>query len=83
MLKVDPSGFPGDKYPNLMFSRLLTAPGHTVDELAVALRKEIDNLKTEPVAANELQRVKTQVRAGLLRSLDSNMGMAQHCWNMR
>ncbi len=25
----------------------------------------------------ELQRVKTQARAGLLRSLDSNMGMAQ------
>jgi predicted Zn-dependent peptidase len=55
----------------------LTAPGHTVDEVAVALRKEIERLKTEPVSATELERVKTQARAGLLRILDSNMGMAQ------
>ncbi|MDZ7967823.1 MAG: pitrilysin family protein [Nostoc sp. DedSLP03] len=71
------SGFPGDKYPNLIFFYALTAPGHTVDEVAVALRQEIDKLKTEPVAAVDLQRVKTQARAGLLRTLDSNMGMAQ------
>ncbi|WP_448269011.1 M16 family metallopeptidase [Nostoc sp. DSM 114159] len=71
------SGFPGDKYPNLIFFYALTAPGHTVDELAVALRQEIDKLKTEPVAAADLQRVKTQARASLLRTLDSNMGMAQ------
>jgi len=71
------SGFPGDKYPNLMLFYALTAPGHTVDELAKGLRQEIDSLKTQPVTAIELQRVKTQARADLLRSLDSNMGMAQ------
>ncbi|MFM2062161.1 MAG: hypothetical protein RLZZ507_1831 [Cyanobacteriota bacterium] len=71
------SGFPGDKYPNLMLFYALTAPGHTVDDLAIALSKEIEKLKTQPVSATELQRVKTQARAGLLRSLDSNMGMAQ------
>lgn len=71
------SGFPGDKYPNLMLFYALTAPGHTVDELAVALRQEIDKLKTEPVATVDLERVKTQARASLLRNLNSNMGMAQ------
>lgn len=71
------SGFPGDKYPNLMFFYALTAPGHTVEEVATALRQQIDRLKTEPVAAQELDRVKTQTRAALLRALDSNMGMAQ------
>ncbi|GAA6619440.1 M16 family metallopeptidase [Scytonema sp. NUACC26] len=71
------SGFPGDKYPNLMLFYALTAPNHTVDEVAVALRQEIERLKTEPVSAMELDRVKTQARAGLLRTLDSNMGMAQ------
>ncbi|MDZ8106828.1 MAG: pitrilysin family protein [Nostoc sp. DedQUE12a] len=71
------SGFPGDKYPNLMLFYALTAPGHTVDELAIALRQEIEKLKTEPVAADELQRVKTQARADLLRALKSNTGMAQ------
>jgi predicted Zn-dependent peptidase len=71
------SGFPGDKYPNLMFFYALTSPGKTVDQVAIALRQEIDKLKTEPVSIMELERIKTQARAGLLRTLDSNMGMAQ------
>ncbi len=72
------SGFPGDKYANLMLFYALTAPGHTVDDVATALRSEIERLKTEPVSAQELDRVKTQARAGLLQSLDSNMGMARN-----
>jgi predicted Zn-dependent peptidase len=71
------SGFPGNKFPNLMLFYALTAPGHSVDEVTKALRSEIDRLKTEPVTPEELDRVKTNARAGLLRSLDSNMGMAQ------
>ncbi|MGL5061822.1 MAG: M16 family metallopeptidase [Microcoleus sp.] len=70
------SGYPGEKYPNLMLFYAQTAPGHTVEEVAAALSKEIDRLKTEPVSELELERVKTQARAGLLRSLNSNMGMA-------
>jgi predicted Zn-dependent peptidase len=71
------SGFPGNKYPNLMLLYALTAPGHSVEEVATALRSEIERLKGEPVSDEELQRVKTQARADLLRSLDSNMGMAR------
>ena len=71
------SGFPGDKYPNLMLFYALTAPGHTADQVGAALTKEIERLKTEPVSAQELERVKTQARAELLRSLNSNMGMAE------
>ena len=71
------SGFPGEKYPNLMLFYALTAPNHTVEEVAAALSEEIERLKTEPVSAEELDRVKTQARAGLLRSLDSNEGMAE------
>ena len=71
------SGFPGNKFPNLLLFYAMTAPGHNVDEVARSLRAEIDRLKTEPVSTQELDRVKTQARAGLLRSLDSNMGMAQ------
>ncbi|MGQ4649584.1 insulinase family protein [Lyngbya aestuarii] len=75
------SGFPGEKYPNLMLLYALTAPNHTVDEVAKALRSEIERLKTEPVSEKELERVKTQARAQLLRSLDSNTGMAQYLVN--
>ncbi|MBE9012171.1 insulinase family protein [Pseudanabaenaceae cyanobacterium LEGE 13415] len=71
------NGFPGDKFPNLMLFYALTSPGRSIEEVAPALRAEIDRLKTQPVSAEELDRVKTQARAGLLRSLDSNMGMAQ------
>lgn len=68
--------FPNDKYANLMLFYALTAPGHTVDEVGSALNAEIMRLTTEPVSALELDRVKTQARAGLLRSLRSNDGMA-------
>ncbi|NES80903.1 MAG: insulinase family protein [Moorea sp. SIO2B7] len=71
------SGFPGEKYPNLMLFYGLSAPNHSVDDLAAALRVEIERLKTEPVSKKELERVKTQTRADLLRILDSNMGMAR------
>nr|WP_229638436.1 pitrilysin family protein [Waterburya agarophytonicola] len=71
------SGFPGDKYPSLILVYALTSPGTSIDDLAVALRTEIDRLKTEPIQPGELERVKTQLKAGLLRTLDSNMGMAQ------
>ncbi|AFZ08097.1 processing peptidase [Oscillatoria nigro-viridis PCC 7112] len=70
------SGYPGDKYSNLILFFAMTTPGHSVEEVAAALRKEIERLKTEPVSTEELERVKTQARAGLLRSLNSNMGMA-------
>ncbi len=71
------SGYPGNKYPNLMLFYALTAPGQSVDKVATALREQITKLKTELVSQTELKRVKTQARAQLLRTLDSNMGMAQ------
>ncbi|HIK31810.1 MAG TPA: insulinase family protein [Oscillatoriales cyanobacterium M59_W2019_021] len=69
-------GFPGDKYPNLMLFYALTAPGRTIEEVATSLHAEIEKLTTQPVTANELERVKKNALSGLLRSLDSNSGMA-------
>lgn len=71
------NGFPGNKFPNLIMFYALTAPGRSLDDLAQALRAEIERMKTEPVSTLELDRIKTQARAGLLRTLDSNEGMAQ------
>lgn len=71
------SGFPGNKYPNLLLVYALTAPGTSVEKLATELRVEIDRLKTETVQPQELEQVKTQLKAGLLRTLDSNIGMAR------
>jgi predicted Zn-dependent peptidase len=70
------NGFPGDRFENIILFYALTAPGHTVDEVAQALEAELENLRTQPVTPEELERVKTQARAGLLRTLESNQGMA-------
>jgi predicted Zn-dependent peptidase len=69
-------GFPGDRYPNLMLIYALTAPGSSVEQVATALDAEMTHLKTAPVSAEELDRIKTQARAGLLQTLASNEGMA-------
>lgn len=71
------TGYPGEKYPNLLLFYCLPAPGQSVDAVATALRQELERLRTEPVSVTELDRVKTQIRAGVLRSLTSNQGMAQ------
>lgn len=68
--------FPGNRYENLIVLYALTAPGHSVDEVEEAIATELDRLRTEPVSEAELQRVKTQWKASLLRNLDSNRGMA-------
>lgn len=70
-------GFPGDKHPNLLLFYALTAPGHTLEEVATALHAEIEKLRMEPVTEQELERVKRQARAGLLSTLDANSGMAR------
>ena len=70
------NGFPGDKYDNIFLLYGLTAPGNTPDDIATLFAQELQRLQQDPVSQAELDRVKTQARAGLLRSLDSNSGMA-------
>lgn len=70
------NGFPGEKYPNLFTFYAVTTPGHTPDEVAAAIRKEVDRIKNEEVSAEELQSVKTRVKAGLVRQLTGNSNLA-------
>ncbi len=70
------NGFPGDRQSSVMLLYGLSAPNHTVEELATGLEAELVRLQQEPVDTMTLDRVKTQARAGLLRQLDSNQGMA-------
>jgi predicted Zn-dependent peptidase len=72
------NGFPGEKYANLFTFFGFTTPGHTPDEIAAAIAEEIEKLKTEDVPDAELQSVKTRVKAGLLRQLASNNGLADN-----
>ncbi len=70
------SGFPGEKYPNLFAFIAIPAQGHTPDELSQGIRAEIERIKTEEVPADELASVKTRVKAGLIRQLTGNSGLA-------
>jgi len=72
------NGFPGDKYPNLFTFFVVPSAGHVATDVAGPMHAEIDRLKNEDVPADELQSVKTRVRAGLIRQLDSNAGLALH-----
>jgi predicted Zn-dependent peptidase len=70
------SGFPGDKFPGLFAFIAVPLPGHTPQEMATAIHKEIDKLKTTDVTDEELQMYKTRTRADLLRGLADNQGLA-------
>jgi predicted Zn-dependent peptidase len=77
------SGFPGDKYTNLFAFYAIPTPGHTNKELQDAIRAEIQKLKTTDVSDEELKMVKTRARASLIRSLESNEGLATNLATMQ
>ncbi len=69
-------GLPGVKYPNLFVLFAVPARSVTTDAVRDAMRPELDKLKTEDVTDEELDRFKTRAKADLIRSLDSNGGLA-------
>jgi predicted Zn-dependent peptidase len=72
------TGFPGVKYPHIFYFFALPMPGHKPEEVADAIHVEIDRLKKEDITDDELKMVKTRAKANLIRSLDSNEGLAQN-----
>jgi predicted Zn-dependent peptidase len=70
-------GLPGVKYPGLFVFYSVPARGHTSVENLEAIYAQIDRLKNEPVTEEELKKAKTRARAGLIRQLDSNQGLAE------
>lgn len=70
-------GMPGQKYPGLFLFYAVPARGHTNQECERAIYHEIDRLRNVPVTEKELEKAKTRARAGLIRQLDSNSGLAR------
>ncbi len=70
------SSFPGDKYPNLFLFFLVPNRGKTLEENEKACYEIVERLKTQKVDEETLNRVKTKLRAELIRKLDSNSGLA-------
>ena len=70
------SPWPGDKFPSLFVFDAVPLPGHTPQEMADAIHKEVDKLKSTDVTDEELSMFKTRTRADLLRGLGDNQGLA-------
>lgn len=72
------TGFPGVKYPHIFYFFAAPMPGHKPEEVGDAIHVEIERLKKEDITDEELRMVKTRAKANLIRSLDSNDGLAQN-----
>jgi len=70
------NGLPGSRYPNLFVCGAQPRHPHGVEEVERALYEVLDRLKTEPVGEEELKKVKTNIRADLIRRQTSNEGLA-------
>jgi predicted Zn-dependent peptidase len=68
--------FPGGKYPGLFVALVVPNLGHTIEDNEKELYAVIDRLKNQKVDDETLKRVKTRIRAGVIRQLDSNEGLA-------
>lgn len=67
------SSLPGDKYSTLFFISVVPAPGHTAKECELAVYKEIEKLKKEPISKEELNKIIARAKADIFRYLDSDL----------
>ena len=68
--------FPGGKYPNLFILFYIPNAGHTVQEGEKEMYAILDRMKKQKIDEESLKRVKTKLRASLIRKLDNNAGLA-------
>ena len=71
------SGLPGVKYPHLFIAFAVPARGVSNDKVAEGCTPNSRRWRSEDVTDEELARFKTRAKADLIRSLDSNSGLAE------
>ncbi len=67
---------PGVRYGNLFVVSATPRFPHTNEELEKALLGHLEALKQEPVNDADLQKIKNNIEASYIRSMQSNMGLA-------
>ncbi len=70
------SSVPGDRYDNLFVISGTPRFPHTNDELETAVMEHVAALRENLVSEKDLQKVKNNVEARHIRSMESNMGLA-------
>jgi predicted Zn-dependent peptidase len=70
------TGFPGARYPSLFVTFAVPNRGVALQDIERVLDEEIDKARSGDITQEELDRAVTNARAGLIRGLNSNMGLA-------
>jgi predicted Zn-dependent peptidase len=70
------NGFPGQKFEALFATFAVPNQNVGVDTMETSILEEIEKIKNEGVPQEALDRARTNARANLIRSLDSNSGLA-------
>ena len=70
------NGYPGTKYETMFATLAIPNRDFSVDTLETTILEEIENVKNGEISQEALDRARTNARAGLIRSLDSNSGIA-------
>lgn len=70
------NGFPGTKYQSMFLTFAVPNQGVGLDEIEKTVDEEIEKIKDGDIRQEELDRALTNARASLVRSLDSNRGLA-------
>jgi len=71
------TGIPGGRDPNLMVISASPRSPHTAAEVETAILERLHTLATEPLAPEILDRARHQIVASLIRSMQSNLGLAR------
>ena len=66
---------PGELYPGLFLTYSVPSKGVPALDCESAMTEELERLKNEPVSAEELEGVKTRMKANFIRQVQSNTGM--------
>lgn len=67
---------PGFRYPTLFSVDAAPRAPHTTAEVEAAILDELERLRVHPPEQGELDRLRTQLEAGRIRRLQSNLGLA-------
>ncbi|TYP91936.1 putative Zn-dependent peptidase [Fodinibius salinus] len=70
------NGYPGTKYKTLFATLAIPNQNVGVDTMETTILEEIEKVKQGEISQQALDRARTNARASLLRSLDSNSGLA-------
>jgi predicted Zn-dependent peptidase len=72
------NGFPGSKYSSMFLTLAVPNMNVELDTLEQSIYTEIESVKEGVLTQEELDRARTNIRAGIIRGLNNNTGLASN-----